>query len=238
MMDDCRMTVLDVGQGQSIILQSEGQTFLVDCGGSYADDAADKAAETLLSMGIGHIDGLILTHYDTDHAGGTEQFLSRIKADMLFLPTSDGEDTLADRLSTRGGVFLIEKDTVLTYDSTQLTIFTSESKDSGNESSLCVLFQAGNCDILITGDRSASGERQLLEKADLPELEVLVAGHHGSKKSTCEELLAATSPKVVVISVGANNAYGHPAQELLERLEAQGCIIFRTDQDGTIIIRR
>ncbi len=238
MMDDCRMTVLDVGQGQSIILQSKGQTFLVDCGGSYADDAADMAAETLLSMGISHIDGLMLTHYDTDHAGGTEQFLTRIKADMLFLPTYGEEVALADRLSSREGAFLIEKDTVLEYGGTKLTIFTSESKESGNESSLCVLFQAGNCDILITGDRSAAGERRLLEKAKLPELEVLVAGHHGSKKSTAEELLAATSPEVVVISVGANNAYGHPAQELLDRLEALGCIIFRTDQDGTIIIRR
>lgn len=238
MTDDCRMTVLDVGQGQSIILQSGGQTFLVDCGGSYPDDAADMAAETLLSMGINHIDGLILTHYDTDHAGGTEQFLTRIKAETLYLPVWDGEELLGERLSSQNHTYLIEKDTVLEYEHSQLTIFTSESTNSGNESSLCVLFQAGNCDILITGDRSAAGERRLLEKADLPELEVLVAGHHGSKNSTCEELLLATNPQVVVISVGANNGYGHPAPELLDRLEAQGCIIFRTDLDGTITIRR
>ena len=234
MTDTCRMTVLDVGQGQSIILQSEGRTFLVDCGGSYADDAADMAAEKLLSMGISRIDGLILTHYDSDHAGGAEQFLTRIQADLLLLPPWDEDPCLSSREQT----ILVDKDLLLEYDTSKLTIFTSESKDSGNESSLCVLFQAGNCDILITGDRSASGERALLKKTQLPQLEVLVAGHHGSKHATCQELLNATKPQVVVISAGENNSYGHPAQELLNRLEELGCIIFRTDQDGTITIRR
>ena len=234
MTDPCRMTVLDVGQGQSIILQSEGRTFLVDCGGSYADDAADIAAEKLLSMGISRIDGLILTHYDTDHAGGTEQFLSRIQVDLLILPRWQEEGRFRDYPN----VYWVEKDTVLEYDSSKLTVFTSETSNSGNESSLCVLFQAGDCDILITGDRSAAGERKLLEKTELPRLEVLVAGHHGSKNSTCDELLDATKPQVVVISAGENNPYGHPAQELLDRLESYGCIVFRTDRDGTIIIRR
>ena len=238
MTDACRMTVLDVGQGQSIILQSEGRTFLVDCGGSYADDAADIAAEKLLSMGISRIDGLILTHYDLDHAGGAEQFLTRIQVDMLLLPVWDEEEMLAQRLSSHEQAILVDKDLLLEYDTSKLTIFTSESKDSGNESSLCVLFQAGNCDILITGDRSASGERALLQKTQLPQLEVLVAGHHGSKNSTGQELLNATKPQVVVISAGENNSYGHPSQELLNRLENLGCIVFRTDQDGTIIIRR
>jgi competence protein ComEC len=100
------------------------------------------------------------------------------------------------------------------------------------------LFQTKNCDILLTGDRSAAGELELLERMDLPRLEVLVAGHHGSKHSTSQALLDATQPQVVVISVGANNGYGHPAQELLDRLAELGCTVFRTDLDGTILIRR
>jgi competence protein ComEC len=127
---------------------------------------------------------------------------------------------------------------VLQYDTAKITLITSKRVNSRNESSLCVLFQTKNCDILLTGDRSAAGELELLERMDLPRLEVLVAGHHGSKHSTSQALLDATQPQVVVISVGANNGYGHPAQELLDRLAELGCTVFRTDLDGTILIRR
>jgi competence protein ComEC len=238
MMDDCRVTVLDVGQGQSIILQSNGKTFLVDCGGSYDDDAADIAAEYLLSMGVFRIDGMILTHYDRDHAGGALSFLSRMEVDALYLPTQSADSDLARQLLSCDRVHRIENDTVAQYDSVKLTFFTSKQINSKNESSLCVLFQAADCDILITGDRSAEGELELLENAEIPQLEILIAGHHGSKNSTTQPLLEVTRPQVVVISAGENNPYGHPAQELLDRLEEYGCIVFRTDRDGTITIRR
>ncbi|MBR2889767.1 MAG: DNA internalization-related competence protein ComEC/Rec2 [Oscillospiraceae bacterium] len=240
MLDGCRMTVLDVGQGQSIILQSYGKTYLVDCGGSYADDAADLAAETLLSMGISRIDGLILTHYDADHAGGAEMLLTRIDADALYLPAWEDTQAVAQTLSAYDGgtMYRMEQDLELRWRDTTLTVITSELRDSGNESSLCVLFQADNCDILITGDRGTLGEELLLRRIDLPELEVLVVGHHGSKYSTGQALLDKTSPQIAVISVDADNRYGHPAQEVLERLEAAGCTVLRTDEDGTIIIRR
>ena len=238
-MDRFRMTVLDVGQGQSIILQADGKTYLVDCGGSYADDAADTAAETLLSMGICRIDGLILTHYDGDHAGGAELLLSRIRADALYLPAWEDEEAVAQRLAsyTQGEVCVMEQDLELSWADNKMTIITSEILDSGNESSLCVLFQPGNCDILITGDRGSLGEKLLMQRYDLPELDVLVAGHHGSKYSTSPALLERTRPRVAVISVEKDNRYGHPAGELLNRLEAAGCRIYRTDEDGTIIIR-
>jgi beta-lactamase superfamily II metal-dependent hydrolase len=77
------MTVLDVGQGQSIILQSEGKTYLVDCGGSYDDTAANIAAHKLLSQGIARLDGVILTHFDADHSGGVDYLLSRIPAERI-----------------------------------------------------------------------------------------------------------------------------------------------------------
>lgn len=238
MIDECRMTVLNVGQGQSIILQSQGRTFLVDCGGSYEEDAADLAAERLLSMGIDRIDGLILTHYDADHTGGVAYFMTRIRVDAFYFPVWEEDDLIGQQLGTMDGVCLVDRDMILQYDSVKITLVTSQRVNSKNESSLCVLFQTENCDILLTGDRSAAGELELLERLDLPKLEVLVAGHHGSKNSTCQELLNATQPQVVVISAGKYNAYGHPADELLERLDTQGCTVFRTDRDGTITIRR
>ena len=239
MHDSMRMAVLDVGQGQSIILQAEGKTFLVDCGGDYDDTAADTAAETLLSMGISRIDGLILTHYDADHAGGAEYFLSRIETDGLFLPVWDAEHEIASRLAAWDGstVYLLDSDTELSWKHSAIRLLPSDIRDSGNESSMCVLFQTENCDILITGDRGSLGEKLLMKENALPDLEILVVGHHGARDSACTELLELTSPQVAVISVG-DNSYGHPNQETLNRLYDAGCKVFRTDQDGTIIIRR
>ena len=238
-MDDCRMTVLNVGQGQSIILQSEGKTYLVDCGGDYDEDAADLAAETLLSQGISRINGLILTHFDTDHAGGAEYLLSRIPADMIFVPDYYDSRGLRQLLEEKypEHMYPVKDDIRLTYAETDISIFGPVVPDSGNESSLAVLFECKNCDILITGDRSGFGERMLLKTADIPQVDVLVAGHHGARDSTCEELLAAVQPEIAVISVGENN-YGHPSAEVLDRLNAYGCLIYRTDLHGNVILRR
>lgn len=237
--DRMRMTVLDVGQGQSIILQTEGKTFLVDCGGDYDDTAADTAAETLLSMGISRIDGLILTHYDADHAGGAKYLLSRIQTDALFLPVWEAESETATGLAAwnSGTVHLLDSDMELSWENGRIRLLPSDIRDSGNESSMCVLFQAADCDILITGDRGSLGEKLLMKEFALPDLEILVVGHHGARDSACEELLELTSPEIAVISVG-DNAYGHPNHETLNRLTEAGCKIFRTDEDGTVIIRR
>ena len=236
MVDDCRVTVLDVGQGQSVILQSHGKTFLVDCGGSYDEDAADVAAETLLSQGINALDGIILTHLDRDHTGGIPYLLTRVSADAIYVPYAPDEESFLESLEGQTAVTVWE-DLLLTYPGGNLTIFAPESYNSGNESGMCVLFQTEKCDILITGDREAAGEKLLLADHTIPQLEVLVVGHHGSKTSTCEELLEATRPKYALISVGADNTYGHPAREVLERLLAFGCLIFRTDLNGTIVYR-
>ena len=237
--DECRVTVLDVGQGQCILLQSEGRNFLVDCGGSDDETAADEAAALLLSQGVSKLDGLIITHYDRDHAGGAEYLLTRVGASCLYLPNCVDDDGTADALYnyTGGAVYTVENDVTITFGGTCITLVPSESNLNNNESGLCVLYQTENCDILITGDRSAQGERELIEHMELPELEVLIVGHHGSKYSTCRELLIKTSPQYAIISVGAENHYGHPTDEVLQRLKDFGCIVYRTDQNGTIIYR-
>lgn len=229
-----RMTALDVGQGQCILLQSGGKTYMVDCGGSSEEGTADLAAATLLSKGISHLDGLILTHYDVDHTGGASFLLTRVGADTVYLPRGNAPENLV--LPAGQESVTVTEDLTLSWDGAKLTLFASNSQQSDNERSLCVLFQTEKCDILITGDRSASGELELLAGADLPKLEVLVAGHHGAATSTSEPLLRATRPEIVVISVEANNRYGQPAQSVLERLETYGCQVRRTDREGTITL--
>ncbi|MBQ5734407.1 MAG: MBL fold metallo-hydrolase [Lachnospiraceae bacterium] len=230
-----QMTVLDVGQGQSILLQSDGRTYIVDCGGDSDEKTADLIAETLLAQGICRVDGIIVTHLDRDHAGALPYLMSRVDSDFLFLP--DAEETL-NLPDTQSTCIYVEKDQKLEFNGTRIQIFGSGYKGSGNENSLCVLFEHENCVILITGDRSTVGEQMLLRKAFLPKVDVLIAGHHGSKDSTGEALLRATSPETVIISVGEDNIYGHPSEDTLARLERSGCVVYRTDQMGTIRYRR
>jgi len=239
MLDTYRVSALDVGQGQCILLQSGGKNYMVDCGGEYDAKAADKAAAVLLSQGVTKLDGLILTHYDRDHVGGAAYLLSRIPADLLILPEGSGAKEFEEEIvaACSGTVLRGDADLSITWGNAFIRIFASFDSSSSNESSLCVLFHTEKCDILITGDRSITGEAFLLRTAQLPQLDALVIGHHGSDRSTGEELLAATRPAVAVISVGEDNKYGHPAQEVLERLNKYGCMIRRTDLEGTVILR-
>ena len=237
-LDDFRFTVLDVGQGQCLILQCDGKTYMVDCGSDRPEEAADRAADVLLSQGIRRLDGLILTHYDSDHAGDAQYLLSRVRADALYLPVTDDQTGMAsfdERYSD--SIAWIRKDTVIADNGIQITLYPAAASTSDNESSMCVLCQVDNCDILITGDRTQAGERRLLEDHDLPDLEILVVGHHGSKTATSLDLLQATTPDAAVISVGAENNYGHPAKETLDRLHLFGCYIYRTDEMGSIVFK-
>jgi len=235
--DQYRITAVDVGQGQCLVLQYEDKYYMVDCGGDSDDIAANAAAQLLMSQGVFRLDGLIITHYDADHAGGAMQLLKLIPADRLYLPIQDEDSDIQDALVQQYGdkILWVNRDVIL--DDVNITIFASSNLQDSNESSLCILFQPENCDILITGDRSEEGELALMEHTDLPDLEILVAGHHGSSTSTSWALLNATRPEVVIISAGADNRYGHPTQETLDRLRSFGCGIYRTDLEGTIIFR-
>ncbi|MBQ8797775.1 MAG: DNA internalization-related competence protein ComEC/Rec2 [Oscillospiraceae bacterium] len=237
-LDKLRVTVFDVGEGQSILLQSQGKYYLVDCGGTSGEKAADVVTQSLLSQGIMKLDGVILTHYDIDHSGGVSGLLSRIGTEKLYLPDIDDDGSVKEQLIHRyedkiswvsNGQCLFGEQSLLTM------ILAPPEADTENENSLCVLFQAENYDILITGDRGVIGEKALLASFELPQLELLVAGHHGASDATNFELLSKTMPAGVVISSG--DRYGHPTEEVLQRLKAFGCKVWRTDQDGTIIFR-
>lgn len=239
MLDDTRITMIDVGQGQSVLIQSQGRFYLVDCGGYSETSSADAAAETLLSQGVSHLDGIIVTHYDEDHAGGIINLLTRISADQVYLPNLADKDGVGHEIHklVKDAAVLVDQDLQLTFGSSNMQLFAPEMVEMGNESSICVLFSGKNCDILITGDRGTLGEALLMQRVDLPKLDLLIAGHHGSGGSTGEKLLAETEPEYVFISVGENNRYGHPADELLARLAQYGCKVYRTDLNGTIVFR-
>lgn len=234
-LDECRLTVLDVGQGQCLLLQSRGRTLVVDCGGWSEEGAADTAAEMLLSQNCSRVQALALTHYDRDHSGGVRNLLTRVEPGSLILPGEAGEFAL--ETPSRPLTFLSEPAS-MSLGAGTVWFYPYYGANSAHENSMAILFETENCVILITGDWDAAGERALLENVRIPHVDILVVGHHGSKNSASPELLEAAAPRAAVISVGANNSYGHPSPQTLDRLRAAGCAVYRTDQQGTIIFRR
>ena len=114
-----------------------------------------------------------------------------------------------------------------------MTLYPPLGDTEDNERGLAVLASAGERNVLVTGDMSTATEKKLLESYDLPDIDALVAGHHGAKTSTSRELLEALEPETVCISVGSNS-YGHPGAETLWRLKEADCTVYRTDLQGTV----
>ena len=238
-LSDVHVTALDVGQGQSLILHSEGKTYLIDCGGNNDEIAANMAADTLLSRGITHLDGIILTHGDRDHAGGIPHLLRRVDAEFVMIPATTEEHRISELLGhSQTSVILVSDTCNIDLGAAKITVFGPIFAPESNENSLCVLFERENCAILVTGDRGELGERLLMRETELPQMDLFIAGHHGSKNSNSMELLRTIEPECVIISVGEQNAYGHPATETLQRFAEFGCQVYRTDLMGTIIFRR
>lgn len=226
--------LLDVGQGQCLILQSEGETAVIDCGGT-----GNQGIEKLEQWTAGtRIDALLLTHYDQDHTGDVVQLLLEKKVDALYLPQPLESDVLQakalHRLAEQLGVSVrsVEEPCTCALGRAQLSLYPLKEPDYRG---MAVLVSQGDFDLLVTGDAGEAGEEALLDQAQLSDIEVLVAGHHGAAGSTGEALLEAAAPQLVLFSVG-ENSYGHPTQEVLDRCQAAGAQLRRTDRNGDIWI--
>ena len=232
-------TAVDVGQGQCLVLSSGGVNLMIDCGGD--EDPGDAAYQFLNGSGQLRVDALILTHFDSDHCNGVTDLLDRMPVTALYIPAVSDQDgnretILAAAEAAGTAVYEVSSTMTLTFGTASLQIFPPLSDAGDNEACLSALFACGDFRALVTGDMPESIENRLLSVYAVPDVDLLVAGHHGSAASTGEALLAAAAPELVLISVGADNAYGHPAEEVLLRLEAAGAQIYRTDLNGTITV--
>ena len=237
-----RAAVLDVGQGESVALCSGSEAALVDCGSSNSYvDAGSVAADALQSAGIRRLSAVIVTHYHADHTNGLTEVLTRLSVDTLYLPDIEDEYGVRDRLVSLAAhqganVVFVTEPTRIALGEAVLTVYPPLLTTGDlNEQGLTALTTAGDFDLLITGDMAGQTEQLLAQTYPLPDVEVLVVSHHGSRYSSDESFLRAITPDNAVISVG-DNRYGHPAEETLRRLQAVGATVWRTDQQGSIRI--
>ncbi|WP_409968183.1 DNA internalization-related competence protein ComEC/Rec2 [Bengtsoniella intestinalis] len=230
---------VDIGQGQCVVLESNGMTAVCDCGsGNSWVSAGDMAADYLQTMGCYSLDYLILSHYDSDHISGVEILLHRMEVATLYVSTLETDTAMGISLLEAAAavgtkIVAVSELTQLPFGAGLLTIYPSVSESSSNDSGITVHCMDGDWDVLITGDLGAEAELALLEQYPTTNVDVWMVGHHGSDTSSDIDFLRTITPKVSIISVG-DNSYGHPTAAVLQRLMAVGSNIYRTDLQGTV----
>jgi len=170
---------------------------------------------------------VVLTHYHADHANGLALLLARVGVDTLYLPDiaeENGEKTAVLALSERYGVEVryVTEETQTAVGEVSLTLYPPVGERGANELGLTILCSAGEFDTLITGDMDSRTERVLMSSYPLPDIEVLLVGHHGSRYSTREELLETVTPEVGVVSVGSEQLRAIRPRDALLRLTDAG----------------
>ncbi|NQO33857.1 DNA internalization-related competence protein ComEC/Rec2 [Streptococcus suis] len=247
------VTVVDIGQGDSIFLRDmRGRTVLIDVGGrvnfaakeAWQERSSQANAERTLipylhSRGVDRIDSLVLTHTDTDHVGDVLEVAKQVKIGRIYV--SPGSLTVPDFVATlkkiNVPVHVVKVgDRLPIFDSYLEVLYPDGTGDGGNNDSIVLYGRLLETNFLFTGDLE-QGELDLIETyPDLP-VDVLKAGHHGSKGSSYPEFLDHIGAKIALVSAGENNRYKHPHQETLDRFDSRKIQVYRTDQQGAIRFR-
>lgn len=241
-MADPRLVVLDVGEGQALLIQSKDHGILIDTG---HPGMARHVLDRLDDLGVKHLDYLILTHLHPDHAGG----YFRLREAWPDTPVLYNGQPLPDDVSpdlTRWVHDALKEDPrrrilaagdTLQWQEFGLDVLWPEkfvNRDI-NEHSLVLLLRHGSLQLLIMGDTNQKVEQALLQMNRLPEnIDILVVGHHGAADASGKAFIDRLRPKLAIISINKNNIRGYPSADVLLRLKKAGARILRTDQEGEI----
>ena len=231
---------LDVGQGDSILISSNGKHMLIDTGLSMG---SDKLCSKLRGYGVKNLEVMLLTHFHNDHAGGAEAVANRFKIQNLIYPDmkmSDQVDSAAVNakqtvLAEEGDFFVAKSNMNIELGDFKITLIAYFPElDDENNRSIIIMAELGSSSFLLMSDAESEAEKKLLSDEINLKCDVLKIGHHGSSSSTSEKLLKSASPKIAVISCGTGNAYAHPHEQTLKCLEEEKIDVYRTDLNGDI----
>lgn len=236
---------IDVGQGDSILIQSGTENMLVDAG---TNESGPAVAAYLKSLGITKLSYLIGTHPHEDHIGGMDDVIRAFDIGTVIMPdvshtTRTYEDVLDALLEKELRVVKPKPGDTYSLGEADFTILSPASdiaeqavRDGDlNNLSVGIRLAFGSNAFIMCGDAEAPSEKAMVEGGLPLKADVLKLGHHGSSTSTCDEFLRAVSPSCAVISCGTDNSYGHPHKETMEKLAASGISVYRTDEQGTLV---
>ena len=228
---------LDVGQGDSALLSFKNKAVLIDTGGQRNYNVSNNTMVFLKSKGISKLSYLVLTHGDYDHMGEAISLINNFKVENVIFNCGSYND-LEKSLIT-----VLEKKHIkyfsciksLNIDNKNFYFLQTKEYDNENENSNVIYTELNGYKFMFMGDAGVDKEKDILDKYNISDIDVLKVGHHGSKTSSSKEFINEINPKYGVISVGKNNRYGHPNKEVLNNLENSK--IYRTDQDGSIMFK-
>ena len=251
MSDGLRLTMLDVGQGESLLLEAAGaEPLLIDAGGAPFGGGFDIGtrvlAPALWARGVRRLGDLLVTHGDPDHIGGAAAVLSDFRPAVVWwgIPVP-GHLPSAAFLTASQRVSRIEyrhAGEIFAFGRATVRVLNPPAPDwerprVRNDDSVVLSVSYGDVALLLTGDISADVERAIIPHLPPAPIRVLKVAHHGSRTSSSPPLLDAWRPQTALISCGRGNSFGHPAAEVVERLQSIGARIYRTDRDGEITLQ-
>ncbi|MCL2572529.1 MAG: MBL fold metallo-hydrolase [Defluviitaleaceae bacterium] len=230
---------LDVGQGDSILIWSRDNAVLID-GGEFRQ--RDVVMGYIRRAGISRLDYVIATHPHSDHIGGLVGVLGQVEVGQVLMP-----DVVHTTATFENFISIIENNQISVASPEVgerfqagiiefIVLAPQPVAGNLNDASLVVRMQHGETSFIFTGDAEAASERAMVVSGLDLNSDVLKVGHHGSRTSTTAAFLDAVSPRAAVISVGANNQFGHPHADVMTRLYERGIVVYRTDDMGTIMM--
>ena len=240
---------IDVGQGDAILVTTKSGNMLIDTSESGEREALVAYLDAAKIKDFKYV---VFTHTDADHIGSADYIIQNYNVENVLLPdyvgTTKTYERMIDAIEEKSvNLILIGESEDCEHSgytfrlgSLQNTVIAPVvDYDDPNEMSIVIKAEYGDTSIMLTGDAEKGSEADILEKwkAESLKCDVLKVGHHGSDTSSTEEFLDAVSPKIAIISCGEGNKYGHPHDVVMERLAARGITVYRTDTDGSIVLK-
>lgn len=230
---------IDVGQADATLIMCDGEAMLID---AADNDSGSQVQLYLNKQNVKSLKYVIGTHPDADHIGGLDVILYKFDCETLIMPDVSADTaTYRDVIETMQvrevvNTLPIVGDTYLLGDATFTIVGPVDTYDDRNNNSICILIEHGDNEFLFTGDASEEAEKDILELGLNVDADVYKVAHHGSSSSSTKYFLEEVTPKYAVISCGEDNSYGHPHAEVLNNLRMMGVRVFRTDEQGSVVV--